>query len=103
MLREPKKKAGADATALLRPLDIAVERLRRVTAQLLGEFVFDLELPSLERSDQQVVVAQMSHLHLDLAIKFLMPPLKRGDVAFSRHDNSFPAFWTTQSSQKIHD
>jgi len=67
-----------------------------------GEFILDFELLALECRDFKVVVAGVSYGILDLPIEFAMPPLKRSDVAFSRHDNSFQTFPTTPSSQKIH-
>lgn len=61
----------------------------RMAPLLLHEFVLDLELAALEGGDQQVVLAQMRHLGFDLALEFLVTPFQRGDMAFSRHDNSF--------------
>src|SRR6185312_15682434 len=87
--RDQQKKAAASAPAFA-CLPMRGEPLRH-TAPLLVEFVFDLELPALERSDQQIVVSQMRLFSLDFAFQLLVTPFQCGDVAFSRHDNS-PAF-----------
>jgi hypothetical protein len=52
------------------------------------EFVLDFEFLALERRDEQVVLAEMCLLRLDFAVELLVTPLKCGDMAFSRHDNS---------------
>jgi hypothetical protein len=71
---------------------------RRVGFEL-GQFVLDFELLALEGSYTQVIVTDVGHLGIDLAIELPMAPLESGDVAFSRHDNSFQRFGRFSSSQ----
>jgi hypothetical protein len=54
-----------------------------------GEFVLKLQFLALHRRDGEIVPLGALHEALDLPIQFLMPPFQRGNVAFSRHDNSF--------------
>src|SRR5437868_1135386 len=58
----------------------------------LAQLVFDFELFALEGSNREVIMAQMRHFVLDLPLQFPVPTLQRGDVAFSRHDNSFQLY-----------
>src|SRR5687767_8250983 len=68
---------------------IAASLLRRFACFKALQLVLDLELLALEGRNHLVVVADMGHFVLDLAIELPMPPLEGGDMAFSRHRNSF--------------
>src|SRR3569833_1821576 len=43
----------------------------------------------------------MRHLVVDLALQFPMPPFESGDMAFSRHNNSFQASKRINGHKKI--
>ena len=61
----------------------------------LRETLDDLANSLRERPDEIL-------LEVGAGGELLVAPLQCGDVAFSRHDNSFRAFRTTQSSQIFH-
>jgi hypothetical protein len=54
------------------------------------DLILEFEFLSLQSCDVEVVVAGMAQLILYFPIEIAVTPLQRLDVAFSRHDNSFP-------------
>ena len=55
----------------------------------LEKFVLHFEFLALECCDHQIVGEPILAFRLDHPIQLLMAPFQRGDVAFSRHSNSF--------------